>query len=170
MCQVGRALERDRLKTLVFDFWSTVVGVVSNPAPDIVEYVRLKSSLNERNFAGTKWLVLQNIISSDGSSCQHRIFPEMSSQNSYSDITTRVAITRGENFSLHLRKLACKLVANALFAGVCQICTRANLELVLGGKPIAKAVVANYANYCKPLCNYSNLQKVFIASKPIEGF
>ena len=38
-------------------------------------------------------MVLQNIISSDGSSCQHRIFPEMSSQNSYSDITTRVAIT-----------------------------------------------------------------------------
>ena len=36
VCQVGRALERDRLKTLVFDFWSTVVAVVSNPAPDIV--------------------------------------------------------------------------------------------------------------------------------------
>ena len=93
VCQVGRALERDRLKTLVFDFWSTVVAVVSNPAPDIVEFDRLKSSLKGRNFAGTKWLVLQNIISSDGSSCQHRIFPEMSSQNSYSDITTRVAIT-----------------------------------------------------------------------------
>ena len=43
--QVGRAVEGARFKTLLFDFWSTVVGVGSNPTPDIVEFVRLKSSV-----------------------------------------------------------------------------------------------------------------------------
>ena len=93
-----RVQKQSRSNATDLRHWCLISGpqlwdVVSNPAPAIVEFVRLKSSLKERNFAGTKWLVLQNIISGDGSSCQHRIFPEMSSQNSYSDITTRVAIT-----------------------------------------------------------------------------
>ena len=82
-------------------------------------------------------------------------------------------LARGENFSMHVRKLACKLVANALFAGVCQICTRVNLELVLGGKPIAKAVIANYANVQTIANRYAIIQicKRFASrANPLKAF